>query len=153
MRFGCELSDQPVILVLWLKTILMLCIIERYFLWVASHNNCAMLRPTVCVFWSCYLRSRAAPSHRRQCALQAELCVFVMYEINIDFSLPLKTMKPNKKEKSGLFCRHWVSGKTGFSYPFGLYSLFVHGFSRWAVYTSMTSLLRIKCPLQLGFMA
>lgn len=61
-------------------------------------NLCAMLHPPVCVFWRCYLCSWAVWIHCCHCILQAELCVFVMYEISIDFSLPLKTRKHNKKK-------------------------------------------------------
>lgn len=91
--------------------------------WVALHNLCAMLHPTVCVFWSCYLCLQAVWIHCCRCTLQAELCIFVMCEISIDFSLPVKTMKHNNK-KTGLFCCHWIRVKPVLSLFFILFLYF-----------------------------
>lgn len=89
--------------------------------WVALHNLCTMLHPTVCVFWSCYLCLQAVWIHCCRCTLQAELCIYVMCEISIDFSLPLKTMQHNNKKQD--YFAVTESSKT--SAFFILYSLLV----------------------------
>lgn len=89
------------ILVPWLKTPSWRCILYRdlppEWLHITSVPCCFLL--CVCVFWRRYLCSGAARVYCCHCTLQAELCVFVMYEISIDFSLPLTTRKHNKKGK------------------------------------------------------
>lgn len=59
--------------------------------------NCVPCCILLCVFPDAVTFVHEQCCHR---TLQAKLCVFVMYEISIDFSLHLKTIKHNKRKKN-----------------------------------------------------
>lgn len=97
-------TDELIIIVLCVKKPPRRCVlytrIHSEWLYINSAPRCILL----CVFSGrCYLCSRAVWIHCCHCTLQSELCVFVMYENNIDFSLPLKTNKTQWKKKRRKF--------------------------------------------------
>lgn len=114
MRLGCELlrlflyCDWKPLQMLW-------CTKYIYHEWL--YIICVMLHSTVCVFMA-MLPLFTSSLGSCCCTLQAELCVFVMYEINIFSALyPFSNAETQLKKKKILklfFCHCCKSGAYSF---------------------------------------